>query len=266
MRALLVNDDGYKAAGLRALIAEMQQSYDVVAVAPEREQSWMGKSISGHHELHMTSVEYHEFKGYHVNGTPADCTQLGIHETGERPDFVVSGINHGSNVGNGFIASSGTVGAAFEAAFLGLPAFAVSIKRAGVAPAGTDWNAEETVNLFRAPASIARKIITKIMAAGFPSSVQVIAINMTLDVAEDAPWVVTHPHAVPYGRLFEKQANGAYINRLRGEYRDEDIADSDLGAVLQGKVSIAPLTMTLSSDEGKDELAVQLGIDLHGKI
>lgn len=266
MRALLVNDDGYKAAGLRALIAEMHKNYEILAVAPEKEQSWMGKSISGHHELHLTPVQYYEFDGYHVNGTPADCTQLGIHEIGNRPDLVVSGINHGANVGHGYIASSGTVGAAFEAAFLGIPAFAVSILRSGIVPKDVDWNAQSTAKLFQKPAAIAARIIDQIMKAGFPASTQVIAINMALDIQEDAPWVVTHPHAVPYGRIFEKQASGGYlINRTRPRYRDEDIVHSDLGAVLQGKVSIAPLVMTLSSDEGKDELAGLLGIEKHGK-
>jgi len=264
-RALLVNDDSYKAAGLRALIAQMQQSYDVVAVAPEHEQSWMGKSISGHHELHLTPVNYHEFTGFHVNGTPADCTQLGMHETGARPDLVVSGINHGANLGHGHITSSGTVGAALEAAFLGVPAFAVSVYGASKAANGQDLHAKETVEVFRTPALIAECIINKIMAMGFPEQAQVIAINMAADVADDAKWVVTQPHTVPYGRLFEKQASGGYANKIRAEYSAESIRNTDLAAVNQGFVSIVPLTMTLTSELGQAELAELLKVDIYAE-
>jgi 5'-nucleotidase len=261
-RALLVNDDGYKAAGLRALIAQMQQDFDVVAVAPEREQSWMAKSISAHHELHMTPVSYHEFTGFQVNGTPADCTQLGIYETEQRPDLVVSGINHGANVGHGHITSSGTVGAALEAAFLGVPAFAVSVYGARKAANGQDLHGKETVDVFRTPARIAEQIIKKIMATGFPVQAQVIAINMAADVAADARWAVTHPHTVPYGQLFEKQASGGYANIIRSEYSLEAIQHTDLAAVKQGLVSIVPLTITLTSEMGQAELAELLKIDI----
>jgi 5'-nucleotidase len=262
-KALVVNDDGYKAAGIRALLHELKPHYEVTAVAPDKEQSWMGKSISAHHDLHLTPVQYHEFTGFHVNGTPADCTQLGLYETGGKPDFVVSGINHGANIGHAHIMSSGTVGAAFEAAFQGVPAFAASVWQVKRNNKGVDFNAPESVEVFAAAAEITRKIIDKVMAAGFPSLAQVLAINMPYDVKPDAKWVVTKPHSVSYGRLFTLQGD-KYQNTRNSELKGDEAPDSDLAAISQGYISIVPISLQLTSDAGRAELASILGVSVFG--
>jgi 5'-nucleotidase len=263
-RILLVNDDGYQAAGIRALQREMAKTYNVTAVAPAHEQSWMGKSISGHRGLTLEPVEFHEFKGYAADGTPADCTQLGLYALDQPlPDLVLSGVNHGANIGHAHIMSSGTVGAAFEAAFQGVPAFATSVWQVKRNNKDVDFNAPESVEIFANAAVVTRKIVDKVMAAGFPKRAQVIAINMPHNVTSDAEWVVTKPHTIAYGQLFALQ-DGKYHNTGSTELQVDQAPDSDLAALAKGYVSIVPISLRLTSDEGRAELADILGVRVFG--
>lgn len=251
-RALIVNDDGYKSAGIRAIISELQDSYDVLAVAPAQEQSWVSKSITRHRLLTTEQVEYFDFKGYAVDGTPADCTQLGMfHLADAIPDFVVSGINIGTNVGYEEILSSGTVGAALEAALQNVPAFAVSISRPQME---IDYNAEKTIEQFRAAAGIACKIIDKVMAAGFPLNTHVVCINMPWDVAAEAPWVITKPHTSRFEELFQEN-DGKFKHRGSIGLREQAADNSDLAAIKKGCVSIVPLNLQLTSDGNQESLS-----------
>lgn len=263
MRALLVNDDGYKSAGIRALQKELAAHYEVKAIAPADEQSWKGKSISASHQpLTMLQVKYHEFDGYAVNGTPADCTQLGLFELhNSLPDLVVSGINNGANIGHAHIMSSGTVGAALEAAFQGVPAFAASVWRMKNNNKGVDFHSVEATKLFATPALISRQIIDKVMAAGFPTGVQVIAINMRYDVAPDAKWFVTEPHRLPYGKVFHKEED-QYLNRGDNELVGHEAPGSDLDVIAQGHVSIVPISVELTTEAGRQQLAQLLNIPI----
>lgn len=264
-KILLVNDDGYKAAGIRALYRELSNYYDITAVSPAQEQSWMAKSISGHHGLHPEAVEYYEYKGYMVNGTPADCAQLGIYNLMEtHPDFVVSGLNHGANIGHAHILSSGTVGAALEAALQGVPAFAASVWQLKHHNKDVNLNDADSVELLSVAAEITRKVVDKVMAAGFPDNAQVIAINMPYDVKSDAPWAITRPHHMAYGQLFS-DIDGEYRNTGSSELNTSEEADSDLAALAQGYVSIVPLNIELTSDAGQAELSKILALPVFGK-
>jgi 5'-nucleotidase len=124
MRILLSNDDGYFAPGLAALAEAVQQVAQIDVVAPERDRSGASNSLTLSRPLRM----HRAANGFHfVDGTPTDCVHLAI--TGllaQEPDIVISGINHGANLGDDVI-YSGTVAAAMEGRFLGLPAIAVSL-------------------------------------------------------------------------------------------------------------------------------------------
>ena len=127
MRILLTNDDGIHARGLHALRAALSRAgHDIVVVAPDREQSASSHSITLHRPLRIRS---HESIGLAVDGTPTDCVLVAVREvmSGSPPDLVVSGINHGPNLGED-VTYSGTVAAAFEAQILGIPAIAASMK------------------------------------------------------------------------------------------------------------------------------------------
>ncbi len=133
-RILVVNDDGIDASGLKALVAALDPLGEVVVCAPATNRS--GSSRSTEMLIHPLKVAAVVIPGadaaWSVDGTPADASAYGVVGLGgERGfDLAVSGINAGSNVG-GFAYLSGTVGAALEAASLGVPAFAVSLDRGG---------------------------------------------------------------------------------------------------------------------------------------
>ncbi len=128
MRILLSNDDGYFAPGLAALEQALSPLGTVTVVAPERDRSGASNSLTLDRPL---SVRRAGNGYYHVNGTPTDCVHLAV--TGllpELPDIVVSGINHGANMGDDTI-YSGTVAAATEGFLLGIPSIAVSLVASG---------------------------------------------------------------------------------------------------------------------------------------
>ena len=118
---LLTNDDGYRSVGFLPLLKELSKQFSVVAVAPSEEKSWIGKSISARKELTIQKVKLGDFDIYSLNGTPADCVQVGLYDVlDNKPKLVISGINTGDNVGHARILSSGTVGAAMEASIDGV--------------------------------------------------------------------------------------------------------------------------------------------------
>ena len=124
MRILLSNDDGYQADGLATLAVSLHGLADLVIVAPDRNQSGASHSLTLDRPLRVGKT--HDGI-YYVNGTPTDCVHLAL--TGlldSDPDMVVAGINHGANLGDDTL-YSGTVAAAAEGRFLGLPAIAVSL-------------------------------------------------------------------------------------------------------------------------------------------
>src|ERR1700731_2132045 len=130
MRVLLTNDDGIEAAGLQALRRELQAlpGIELAVIAPDGNRSAMARSITTRRPLWVQEVDFGDGTvGYATDGTPVDCVRLanlGLIK-GFRAELVVSGINHGSNLGDD-ITYSGTVAAALEAIVLGLPGIAVS--------------------------------------------------------------------------------------------------------------------------------------------
>ena len=134
MRFLITNDDGILAHGIDCLIKAAEPLGEVTVVAPDREQSAMSHSLTLHHPLRPVKRAERRFQ---VDGTPTDCVMLAIEALmPERPDFVLSGINHGHNMGEDVL-YSGTVAAAMEGLALGVPSIAFSF-------AGGDLRADLT--------------------------------------------------------------------------------------------------------------------------
>ena len=133
MRILVTNDDGVHADGLFALKEALSAVGEVTVVAPERQQSATGHAITLHKPLRLSPTRLRDGSAaFASNGTPSDCATLGILEAmGGECDLVVSGINHGPNLGWD-VHYSGTVSAAIEARVIGVPSFAVSV-------ASWDW-------------------------------------------------------------------------------------------------------------------------------
>lgn len=123
MRVLCTNDDGILAHGLDCLVRAAEQIADVTVVAPDREQSATSHSLTLHHPLRPVRRGDRRFQ---VDGTPTDCVMLAVEALmPDRPDYVLSGINHGQNMGEDVL-YSGTVAAAMEGLALGIPSIAIS--------------------------------------------------------------------------------------------------------------------------------------------
>lgn len=124
MDFLLTNDDSHDSPLFPYTIEKLSAMGKVTVVAPKEEQSWSAKSMNRFRPL---SLEKLESRVFCLDGSPADCANVGIyHLFEEKPDMVVSGINMGINMGLGFVLSSGTVGACLEANIAGVPAVALS--------------------------------------------------------------------------------------------------------------------------------------------
>jgi len=150
---LVSNDDGVGAPGLRALAECLAPLGTVVVVAPDRERSAAGHSITLNHPLRAHAVA----DGWHsVDGTPTDCVTLGVMQLlPRRPALVAAGINHGGNMGDD-VTYSGTVACAVEATLHGIPAFAVSLAGEGAPD-------------FRAAAGFAGRLAAEILRRGLPA-------------------------------------------------------------------------------------------------
>ena len=128
MKLLICNDDGVFAKGIRALAAELSKSHETFVAAPNRERSSVSRAMTLFEPLRAVKTPMEglpDIPAYAVSGTPVDCVRLAIGNLFPAPDIVVSGINHGSNLGTDVL-YSGTVAAAHEAALLGYQAIAIS--------------------------------------------------------------------------------------------------------------------------------------------
>src|SRR3984885_12726871 len=126
IRILVTNDDGYRSEGIHALARALKEIGDVTTVAPMTEASAIGHALTLRHPLRLESIGDRVFG---VDGTPSDCVNVAVtHVLKGIPDLVVSGINKGWNLGDD-VTYSGTVAGALEAALLGIPAMAVSLRQ-----------------------------------------------------------------------------------------------------------------------------------------
>jgi 5'-nucleotidase len=124
-RVLVTNDDGIHAAGIQQLAAALEPRFEVWVIAPDREQSARSHALTLHRPLRLIPAGGE--RRFSVDGTPADSVYLAVnHVLGGSVDLIVSGINHGPNLGDD-VAYSGTVSAAMEGVFMGIPAFAISL-------------------------------------------------------------------------------------------------------------------------------------------
>lgn len=124
---LITNDDSVDSPLLAILIKALKFENDLLVVAPAEEQSWKGKSMTRRGFIKKEEILIEDTSCWAVNGTPADCANIGLHNIADKkPDFVISGVNIGKNIGVGFSLASGTIGACIEANIAGVPAIALS--------------------------------------------------------------------------------------------------------------------------------------------
>ncbi len=224
--------------GLRFLSEAMSSFGDVFVVAPDRERSGAGHSLTLHRPLRIHSRGHRRFA---VDGTPTDCVNLAIKELlkDELPALVVSGINNGANLGDD-ITYSGTVSAALEGALLGVPSVAISLVSTN----------DETPNFIPA-AEVARKVVASVLKQKLPRDV-VLNVNVP-DVTGGRieAFEITRMGKRHYGdAILEKiDPRGKKYYWIGGEDLGfDDAPGSDCNAILQKKVSITPIRLDYTHD------------------
>ena len=237
MNVLLTNDDGIDEAGLGALYDAISDVAEVTAVAPADDQSAVGRTLST-----RVDVRDHEL-GYAVDGTPADCVVVGLQSLVPDVDLVVSGCNRGANLGQYTLGRSGTVSAAVEAAFFEVPAIAVSMY---VPTDEVDFRSFDPDPEVYAEAARATRFLVEETAT---DGVFGIAdyLNVNAPTASDGPceMVVTEPSTF-YDMDAERDGDVVHLRdriwERMGEGSLQDPEGTDRRAVLEGKVSVSPLT------------------------
>src|SRR2546425_6532111 len=237
---LLTNDDGYQAQGLRALAGALEDFATVSIVAPSREQSGTAQSLTLRQPIVCNQIAEREWA---IDGTPADCVIVALHKLlPEKPDLLISGINHGANLGeNAYY--SGTVGAAREGALHHIPALAVSL-----CSKGADVK-------FDVAARVARSTAELILKEGLPDQV-------LLNVNVPEPWsgevkFTRQSQKITRNQLSEgKDPRGRSYFWLFEQRIDKDVEpDTDYAVIFSGAVSITPLHLDPTHAESLNHLS-----------
>lgn len=243
---LLTNDDGIYAPGLRAMERALARLGDVTVVAPATEQSGVGHSITFLTPLVVQEVyEGQRFRGWAVEGSPADCVKLAISEfCSERPDLVVSGMNSGLNAGINVL-YSGTVAAAIEGAFFGIPSVAVSLEYNEHAPLDD-------------AARLAVGIIEQVMARK-DHHTRLYNLNIPLSSLTSGPCEIrVAPMGVArYGEAFEKRIDPrgrSYYWATNEPPPPGGEEENDLSSLAAGFVTLTPLDFDLTKRLVLDEM------------
>ena len=248
MKVLITNDDGFFAGGIQALAAEIRKHAEVFVVAPNTEQSGISQAITFLRPLNPNAVkEDGKLIGYTVNGTPADCAKLAIHELCPfKPDLVISGINNGLNVGNN-VCHSGTVGGAYAASMFELPSIALSV----------EFNENAC---FDNVARMAWPIIKRLTDTGLPIK-SVANINFPTVVAErnEISEILAVPvETNPLGYQFQpgrdpKDKPFFWATNQPAPKPSPFLTDTQ--AVMQGYVTLSMIAYNPNHDEGNQLLA-----------
>ena len=233
MLILITNDDGVHSPGLSALVDALAKLGRVVVVAPDRERSAAGHSLTLHSPLRADEIRTDVIA---VDGTPTDCVNLGIHGLlSERPALVVSGINKGGNMGDD-ITYSGTVSAAMEATLMGVPAMAVSLS-------ADSFSYDD----FYVSGQAAYALSQKILDYGLPPDT---FLNVNVPKGCPAGARMTRQGKRRYGDVVVENLDPRgrkYYWIGGGELGFENVEGTDFHAVHEGYVSITPLHLDLTN-------------------
>lgn len=244
---LLTNDDGIEADGLKTLESALKGLAHIVVVAPDQERSAVSHGLTLRTPIHLTEVAADH---YVVNGTPADCVIAALrHLFVQFPDMVISGINHGANLGDDLM-YSGTVAAAREASHHGIPAVALSQAY------------DEKPIRFKEGAAFARDLISALLHNGLGGE---ICLNVNFPVRSIKGMRITRQGCAEHVPHFNALDYKADYNAVpfRGGARECQKSDfmSDHKAIMEHYVSITPLQR-----DQTDYNAVQSLIDDAGKL
>lgn len=250
MKILVSNDDGIHANGIKALIQKLSQEHDIYLIAPNQERSAAGHSITLNSPLRVEEYTplYGSRRSWAVSGTPGDCVKIGVSSIlaeNEKPDLIISGINHGPNLGHDII-YSGTVSCAIEGAMMNIPSIAVSLN-----------SYKPEFDNFIFSADFVSSLIPKLSLFKFPSH-SILNINIP-DIPQDdiAGVVITEMGGRMFTDNYEKRIDPRgkvyywMAGRLSTEKNNEN---TDITAIRQNKISISPLTFNLTLKNTVEDL------------
>ena len=242
MKILISNDDGYQAEGINCLEAALSQIAETTVVAPDRNRSGASNSLTLDRPL---TVKKYKERAFYVNGTPTDCVHLatnGLFKGEALPDMVVSGINHGANLGDDVL-YSGTVAAALQGRFLGLPAIAVSLS--------------EPCKHFQTAAEIVKRLVTLLMKQSLPANT-ILNVNVP-----DVPFselrgfevarLGTRHLSDDVIKQIDPRNNEVYWLGLPGPEQDSG-PGTDFHAIKSGICSITPINLDWTNYVAFEEL------------
>ncbi len=244
-RILITNDDGYFSDGINALFRELSRKHDVYMVAPDREQSASSHSLTLNHPLRIHRLD--KFR-YATDGTPTDCVMLGIHLLFKkrRPDMIVSGINHGGNMGDD-VTYSGTIAAAIEGAILGIPSLAISMA-----------NYEPGFSMVRAARFVGRFI--KLYPALELDANTFLNINLPADNGRAYQRITFTLQGVRHYKdivIHKTDPRGKAYYWIGGKPTWKFTEGSDFDAVERGLVSITPMKLEFTDGAVLERLSKQ---------
>jgi 5'-nucleotidase len=256
LKVLLTNDDGIQASGLHALRRALLEipAVELAVIAPDSNRSATARSITTRRPLWVEEVEFGDgTSGFATDGTPVDCVRfatLGLIEF--QPELIVSGINHGANLGDD-ITYSGTVAAALEGIVLGIPAIAVSQQ---AERAGLSYHHEGRFD-FEAVAAFAARIVDELDDFPLPEET---LLNINAPAVEELRGAkVTSLGKRRYNdqlELEEEEASGRKRYRIYGmEPGYEPQEGTDLTAVHEGYISVTPIHFDLTDVSGMETLS-----------
>ena len=248
---LLTNDDGIRSPGLWCAAASLSDLGFVTVTAPRDQSSGMGRSLpnssDGIIQEQRVQVNGREWSVFAVGGSPAQAVLHGIYEVMKRkPDLVVSGINYGENVASG-VTISGTVGAAMEAASLGIPALAISLET------DSKYHISYSEEMdFTVAAHFAALFARLLLERNFPADVDLLKVEVPSDATANTPWQLTrvsrqryYEQLAPERKSWDEPGTIGYRESalLESEPQDTDVY------ILRKKrmVSVSPLSLDLTS-------------------
>ena len=239
MRILVTNDDGVFAKGLWALVKELKNFARVTVAAPDREQSAIGTAVTLREPLRLQKIEpvVPGVETYSVEGTPADSVILALGKLVKgKVDLVISGINHGLNLGEDVLIS-GTVGAALQGYLHGLPSLAISTDR------------ENKLHL-DAAAKLASRLVKRITSTSLPPNLFLNVNVPDLPLARIGSVQITRLANESHINTVEEEEGGGskYYRLVRQRLTRVTDEKTDIWAIEQGNISITPLSINLSSN------------------
>jgi 5'-nucleotidase len=236
---LITNDDGLEAKGIRSLTEAVASLGKIVVVAPKDPQSGMSQAITVKHPLRIKKAQLNGTERYAINGTPTDCVKLAINRLlPEKPDLLVSGINHGSNSSTSVL-YSGTLGAALEGCINGIPSIGFSLM---------SWDADAD---FATAKIYATRIAQKVLENGLPKYT-CLNVNIPAIPANEIKGIRVCRQTIGYWQEeFEKRTDpgGNDYYWLTGKYfnTEPDDKDTDEWALKNNYIAVVPIRIDLTS-------------------